>query len=55
MGPSMAAGESPGDPSHDSENVVPSPAPVDGWRWTTMQAITAATATIASAMYGNSL
>src|SRR5664280_2565179 len=37
------------------ENAVPSPVPVRGWRCTTMQAITAATATIASAMNGNSL
>jgi hypothetical protein len=40
---------------HDSENVVPSPEPVDGWRCTTRRAITVAAATIVSAMYGNSL
>jgi hypothetical protein len=33
----------------------PSPAPVRGWRCTTRQAITAAAATIASAMKGNAL
>jgi hypothetical protein len=42
-------------PPHDSENVAPSPEPAEGWRCTTMQAITVAAATIASAMYGNSL
>ena len=42
-------------PGHTSESVDPSPEPVDGWRCTTKQAIMAATATIASAMNGNSL
>ena len=37
------------------QRVVPSPEPVDGWRRTVRQAITVAAATVASAMYGNSL
>src|SRR5664280_550343 len=45
----------PPPPAQVPENAVPSPVPVRGWRCTTMQAITAATATIASAMNGNSL
>ncbi len=42
-------------PAQVPENSVPSPEPVRGWRCTTRLAITAATATIASPINGNSL